>query len=218
MKNWKNILSIVALAASMTLLSNSASARFLSNDPVGATEHLQKGNIQGFSRYAYANNNPFKYVDPDGRDAVGIVYKGYQVDTGLGFKLPLGHAGVLLINNETGYTKYYEYGRYDPNGQGIVGEKLDKMKGNIRNVSVPNATIGEDGKPTQESLNKIYTHLSKVAGKGNEVDAEYHEGADFKKMEKYVKDTANDKKRDEYSVPFCNCYDFKEKVIEAGNK
>jgi hypothetical protein len=26
----------------------------------------------------------------------------------------LGHAGVLFINGQTGVTKYYEYGRYDP--------------------------------------------------------------------------------------------------------
>ena len=32
-------------------------------DPVGFTE----SNLQSFNRYAYANNNPYRYVDPDGR-------------------------------------------------------------------------------------------------------------------------------------------------------
>ena len=41
--------------------------RFYSNDPVGVIGHLSQGNIQGFNRYAYANNNPYKYVDPDGK-------------------------------------------------------------------------------------------------------------------------------------------------------
>lgn len=36
--------------------------RFYSNDPVGFT-----GNQHSFNRYAYANNNPYKYVDPDGQ-------------------------------------------------------------------------------------------------------------------------------------------------------
>ena len=38
--------------------------RFYSNDPIGFD------NIHNFNRYSYANNNPYKYVDPDGRDAV----------------------------------------------------------------------------------------------------------------------------------------------------
>jgi RHS repeat-associated protein len=35
--------------------------RFYSNDPVGFT-----GNPHSFNRYAYVNNNPYKYTDPDG--------------------------------------------------------------------------------------------------------------------------------------------------------
>ncbi len=38
--------------------------RFYSNDPVGFRD------VHSFNRYAYANNNPYKYTDPDGRDGV----------------------------------------------------------------------------------------------------------------------------------------------------
>lgn len=42
--------------------------RFYSNDPIGAVAHLSTQNgIQGFNRYAYGNNNPYKYTDPDGK-------------------------------------------------------------------------------------------------------------------------------------------------------
>ena len=47
--------------------------RFYSNDPMGAFSHLSKGNIHGFNRYAYANNNPYKYTDPDGRESLGVL-------------------------------------------------------------------------------------------------------------------------------------------------
>lgn len=36
--------------------------RFIGMDPLGFTTD----NVQSFNRYAFANNNPYKYVDPDG--------------------------------------------------------------------------------------------------------------------------------------------------------
>ena len=44
--------------------------RFLGVDPAGVSE----SNPLSFNRYAYANNNPYKYVDPDGR--VGKLING----------------------------------------------------------------------------------------------------------------------------------------------
>ena len=40
--------------------------RFYSNDPKGFS------NVHNFNRYAYANNNPYKYVDPDGKESVSF--------------------------------------------------------------------------------------------------------------------------------------------------
>ncbi|AJQ96073.1 RHS repeat domain-containing protein [Gynuella sunshinyii] len=51
--------------------------RFYAVDPVGFVET----NPLSFNRYAYANNDPYKYVDPDGQLAIRAgFYKGYHGD------------------------------------------------------------------------------------------------------------------------------------------
>ena len=64
------------------------SGRFVSVDPVGALG-ATAGNTMMFNRYAYANNNPYKYVDPDGRSALaafgGLIEETYNYTTGNGF-------------------------------------------------------------------------------------------------------------------------------------
>lgn len=40
--------------------------RFMGVDPVG----VDPNNLHSFNRYAYTNNNPYKFVDPDGREAI----------------------------------------------------------------------------------------------------------------------------------------------------
>ncbi len=40
--------------------------RFMGMDPAGVLANVES-NPQMFNRYAYGNNNPYKYVDPDGR-------------------------------------------------------------------------------------------------------------------------------------------------------
>jgi hypothetical protein len=70
MLQWNQIL--LTSAVGLLCISNPASARFLSVDPVTAQQHIQKGNMQGFNRYAYGNNNPYKFTDPDGREVKAV--------------------------------------------------------------------------------------------------------------------------------------------------
>lgn len=55
--------------------------RFYSNDPIDAASFISQGNIQGFNRFAYANNNPYKYVDHNGKSptAAGGAGAGFAV-------------------------------------------------------------------------------------------------------------------------------------------
>lgn len=56
--------------------------RFMAIDPAPFTEK----NIHSFNRYSYANNNPYRYVDPDGRFPIDTVWDAgnvvYDVFTG----------------------------------------------------------------------------------------------------------------------------------------
>jgi len=53
--------------------------RFISTDPKG----FDGANVHSFNRYAYANNNPSKYVDPDGRNPL-IVWLATATGAGYG--------------------------------------------------------------------------------------------------------------------------------------
>lgn len=47
--------------------------RFYTDDPVDVFGHIGRGNpIHGFNRYAYANNSPYKYTDPDGEFGIQL--------------------------------------------------------------------------------------------------------------------------------------------------
>lgn len=70
--------------------------QFMSIDPVAPVI----GNIHHFNRYAYANNNPSKYIDPDGRYA-DLVIEGASIGVGvasLGSNLWNGNYGDAGID------------------------------------------------------------------------------------------------------------------------
>lgn len=168
---------------------------FLSVDPLAEKNLFE-------SPYVFVHNNPLIYVDPDGRDAILIVFPDYKISTPLGKVSGLGHAGVLLIDNKTGLTKYYEYGRYPTK---------DGTPGLVRTQTVSNVVIGKDGKPTTESLNKVLGQISKKAGQSGRIDGAYIISDEFDAMNQYAKDKVaenNDPDREPYSLTGNNCGTF----------
>jgi RHS repeat-associated protein len=65
--------------------------RFMSVDPQAFAED----NPTTFNRYAYANNNPYKYVDPDG-EAINFVVK-FVLDVGLNVAINYATTGSLGV-------------------------------------------------------------------------------------------------------------------------
>jgi len=162
------------------------------------------------SPYVYCKNSPIVLFDPDGEDAVYIAFPDYKITVGKKQYKHLGHAGVLLIDNKTGLTKYYEYGRYDKEG-----------KGKVRKITISNVTIGEDGKPTQESLNKVLKQISNKAGQKGKIEGAYVESDKFKEMDDYAKQRLNensDPKRRSYQLFFNNCGTFADDVIKQDSE
>ncbi|QDZ36132.1 RHS repeat-associated core domain-containing protein (plasmid) [Klebsiella pneumoniae] len=67
---------------------DSVIGRFYSNDPVG----FSADKPMMFNRYAYANNNPYKYTDPDGQES-------YLVSRPLSFTSSANHN--FIVHNAT---------------------------------------------------------------------------------------------------------------------
>lgn len=109
--------------------------RFLSNDPVS----FDTNNVQSFNRYAYGNNNPYKYTDPDGRLAFLLPLIPAAVGALVDATLFVGSAAVVAykVNGMLNESAQQEPKKDEP-------KKESEAKGRIKEL------VGE--KPTTEGL------------------------------------------------------------------
>ncbi|RMF75120.1 MAG: RHS repeat-associated core domain-containing protein [Acidobacteria bacterium] len=183
----------------------SSLGRFLSVDPLASS--ARPGSPQSWNRYTYTFNNPIGFIDPDGRAALIVTYPDYMVKTPVG-RRRLGHSGVVLIDPDSGLTRYFEYGRYDAEEHGLV-----------QTDTIPDVVMGEDKRPTQESMDNLMQALSKKFGQRGAVEGADFQDADFASMLEYAEGlqaTTEAGQGEPYSLTGNNCATFCEDVLEAG--
>ena len=177
--------------------------RWTSVDPLA-------GKYPGISPYAYCAGNPINVVDPDGRDGVLVIFPDYTITVQDKHYNYLGHAGVLLIDPDSGFTRYFEYGRYD-----------SENKGEVRTYPIPNVVIDENGLPTPESLNRVLRMVSEISGQNGRIEGAYIKSRRFKAMLEYAENREkenSDPKRFPYSIVFNNCVSFASQVLDQDVK
>ena len=150
-------------------------------------------------------------------DAVMIVFPGQKINAS-GVAIPgVGHAGILLIDDATGYATYYEYGRYrEPDGSTPRGRVLQR--------EISDAVIDPDtGRPTKASLEQIFSEIAVPNGGGErrDISAAYlDERIDFDQAHAYAegREAMNaNPDRETYDLFLRNCAHFmRETAVQGG--
>ncbi|MGH8614353.1 MAG: RHS repeat domain-containing protein, partial [Gammaproteobacteria bacterium] len=150
--------------------------RFLAIDPAG----FDAANPQSFNRYAYANNNPYKYVDPDGNSPLDV---GFFIADTVSFGLALysgdpeaiASAGVDLAASAVGLASpvpgvglaIKAARAADTVGDAVRLEKEAVVIGeNMKRVEKYAAKIGADSfKSEGMNANRVWIQQAKGNGK-----------------------------------------------------
>lgn len=120
--------------------------RFLAVDSVGYSEQ----NLYSFNRYAYGNNNPYRYVDPDGRSPFDAGFFFYDVG-GLAVSLYTG-VGIGSAFIDLGISTVGLLSPVPGTGLGIkAGRAVDRVADGARSVG----QIGREGEVAVRAAHDI---------------------------------------------------------------
>ncbi|XKM12796.1 hypothetical protein RCS94_07130 [Orbaceae bacterium ac157xtp] len=148
------------------------------------------------------------YLQGDEDYLFPMVFPDYLVDTGISElpRLPLGHAGILIVNGKTGETKYYEYGRYDSKKLGLV------RKQTILNLKIRNSLIDK------KIFKKVLKSISSQAGKSGNIEGVILRKSNiYNQALKWLEDKMkenNNSSREPYSIVDNNCVTFVDTLAE----
>lgn len=124
-------------------------------------------------------------------------------------KVPeLGHAGILFIEGQSGTTKYFEYGRYDPQKLGRVEQPR------LRDVRM------SGGHPAKADLAYVLSQISASSGQQGRIAGAYIGAIDaYRPMLTYAeqrKRANTDPRRQPYDILRNSCNHFMRDVLSAG--
>lgn len=152
-----------------------------------------------------------QFVDPSGLAGMVVIFNRYQVETGFGFKAPLGHAGVVAIDNETGVASYYEFGRYG-------GEYGNVCQRDDISTLVPI----DVGSFTEESMANLREELKALNGNQYELTTITNINADAQLINEFVNSRIGNEEHYPYTLnpfskkPMNYCYTFAFDALGAG--
>jgi RHS repeat-associated protein len=92
--------------------NSSTMARWMSPDVLNLTDARVQNPTNMLNKYLYGANNPLKYIDPDGQDAVAL----YEPPNGVS----AGHFMLFVYNQDTGASAMMSYGPVDSSPAGLA--------------------------------------------------------------------------------------------------
>jgi hypothetical protein len=127
-----NAKSIFLVAIVLAIVCGDSHARFLSVDPVKTDEK----NGTNFNRYWYANNNPYRFTDPDGREVVFAVDPNAAGGN--------GHTTLYFQDEEGSWHAYNQGAAGDAGSSG----NLDFLSGQNAPAGVTIEAVSADSVPS----------------------------------------------------------------------
>ncbi len=117
--------------------------RFLVPDPVGPEEDF----INHFNRYNYAQNNPVRYTDPDGREVVAL----YSNDNRSMFIVDRQTREYAFVQAESGGKPY---GEQLPSGRYSILERAGRQ--GFYRLEMNDSNYGDDSTPDNRSNLRLH--------------------------------------------------------------